>query len=246
MKIKAISCEALARELYLAAARSPHVVDIELLPFGLHNTPDELRNTIQSRIDSAQESGCDFIALGYGLCSRGTAEVSARSIPIVIIRMHDCITAFLGSRARYSEEFSANPGTYYYSPGWVERKEGDVDQGFIDIHAKHYAERYQDYVEKYGEDNAKYLIEQEQRWYDNYTRAAFIDTGIGPARQYRNFTQKLAADKGWEYAELPGNTNLIQRLLNGDWHSEDFLIVEPGHTIAESFDELIIKQNPNK
>ena len=242
MKIKLISCEALAREFYLAAANSPHVIDTELLPFGLHNTPDDLRTTIQSAIDAAEGKGYDCIILGYGLCSRGTADITARSIPVVITRMHDCITAFLGSRTRYSAEFSAHPGTYYYSGGWIERKEGDMEQGFIDIHAQHYAERYKEYVEKYGEDNAKFLLEQEQQWYTNYTRAAFIDMGIGAVDYYRRFTQDLAVDRGWEYMELEGDMSLIRRLMNGDWESEDFLVVKPGMAIAESFDELILKE----
>ena len=244
MKIKLISCEALAREFYLAAATSPHVIDFELLAFGLHNTPDELRATIQSAIDAAEGKGYDCIILGYGLCSRGTAEIAARSIPIVIGRMHDCITAFLGSRSRYDSEFAAHPGTYYYSPGWIERKEGDMEQGFIDIHAQHYAEHYKEYVEKYGEDNAKFLIEAEQQWYANYTRAAFIDMGIGAVDQYRRFTRDLAKDKGWEYVELQGDMSLIRRLMNGDWESEDFLVVKTGLAIAESFNELILKEGP--
>lgn len=244
MKIKVISCEALAREFYLAAANSPHVIDTELLAFGLHNTPDELRKTIQSKIDAAEGKGYDCIILGYGLCSRGTADITARSIPVVLTRMHDCITAFLGSRARYSTEFAAHPGTYYYSPGWIERKEGDMEQGFIDIHAQHNAEHYREYVEKYGEDNAKFLIEQEQQWYANYTRAAFIDMGIGDVEGYRRFTQDLATNRGWEYMELKGDMELIRRLTDGDWESDDFLVVQPGHRIAESFDELILKQCP--
>jgi hypothetical protein len=242
MKIKLISCEALAREFYLAAANSPHVIDTELLAFGLHNTPDELRTTIQSAIDAAEGKGYDCIVLGYGLCSRGTADITARSIPVVITRMHDCITAFLGSRARYSTEFSAHPGTYYYSPGWIERKEGDMEQGFIDIHAQHYAEHYKEYVTQYGEDNAKFLIEQEQQWYSNYTRAAFIDMGIGAVEDYRRFTQDLATNRGWEYMELEGDMTLIRRLMDGDWDSEDFLVLKPGHKIAESFNELILKE----
>ena len=52
MKIKLISCEALAREFYAAAASSPNVIDTELLAFGLHNIPDDLRAAIQSAIDS--------------------------------------------------------------------------------------------------------------------------------------------------------------------------------------------------
>ena len=243
MKIKIISCEALAREFYLAAASSPHVIDTELLAFGLHNTPDDLRAAIQAAIDLSEGKGYHAIILGYGLCSRGTAGIRARSIPIVIPRMHDCITAFLGSRARYSAEFAAQPGTYYYSPGWIERKEGDVDQGFIDIHEKMYSERYAEYVRKYGEDNAKFLIEQEQQWYANYTRAAFIDMGMGAVDQYRRFTSELARERGWEYVELCGNMSLVERLANGDWDSEDFLVIQPGHSIAESFDDLILKED---
>lgn len=242
MKIKLISCEALAREFYAAAATSPHVIDIQLLAFGLHNTPDDLRAAIQAAIDATD--GYDAIILGYGLCSRGTAGVCARSISVVIPRMHDCITAFLGSRSRYRAEFDAHPGTYYYSPGWIERKEGDVDQGFIDIHEQAYAERYAEYAAKYGEDNAKFLIDQERQWYANYTRAAFVDMGIGCVDEYRRFTQDLARDRCWEYAELAGDMSLIRRLAHGDWEGEDFLVVQPGHCIAESFDELVLKSEP--
>lgn len=244
MKIKLISCEALAREAYLSAAGSPHVIDTQLLPFGLHNTPDDLRATIQSAVDDAEGKGYEAIILGYGLCSRGTAEIQARSIPIAVIRMHDCITAFLGSRARYTSEFSTNPGTYYYSPGWIERKEADMEQGFVDIHAQHSAEHYKEYVEKYGEDNAKFLIEQEQQWFTNYTRAAFINMGFGAIESYRQFTQDLAKDRGWDYSEIEGDMSLIKRLLDGDWDSEDFLVAQPGERITESFDEKILKANP--
>jgi len=249
MKIKLISCEALAREFYAAAATSPHIIDIQLLAFGLHNTPDDLRAAIQAAIDAADPvlplsgGGYDAIILGYGLCSRGTAGIRARSIPIVLPRMHDCITAFLGSRQRYSTEFSAHPGTYYYSPGWIERKEGDVDQGFIDVHEKQSAERYAEYVEKYGEENAKFLLEQEQQWYAHYTRAAFIDMGVGDIAEYRRFTTELARDRGWEYAELAGDMSLIKRLADGDWEGDDLLVVQPGRCIIESFDELVLKSD---
>lgn len=241
MKIKLITCEALAREFYAAAASSPHILDVQLMAFGLHNTPDELRNAIQAAIDDCDGKDYDAIILGYGLCSRGSADVKARSIPIVIPRMHDCITAFLGSRARYNAEFGANPGTYYYSPGWIERKEGDMEQGFIDVHDQAYAEHYRDYVEKYGEDNAKFLIEQEKQWTVNYTRAAFIDMGIGDTERYRQFTQDLAREREWEYRELQGDLSFITRLAHGEWDTEDFLTVQPGQAIAESFDELILK-----
>ncbi len=242
MKIKLVTCEALIREFRMASALSPHVFDIEVLNFGLHNTPDTLRATIQDAIDSSQGQGYDYIILGYGLCSRGSAEITAGATPIVIPRMHDCITILLGSRARYNEEFSSNPGTYYYSPGWIERKEGDVRQGFIDdVQARNYEERFKEYSRKYGEDNARYLIDQEMQWYAHYTRAAFINMGIGAVESYRKFTQDIAADHGWQYAQIDGDMSMIRRLTDGDWDGDEFLVVQAGRTIRESFDELVLK-----
>jgi hypothetical protein len=241
MKIKLIACEVFTRELSVAAAQGKHIVDCVFLPFGLHSTPDELRTTVQSEIDRVEAGTYDYIVLGYGLCSRGTAELVARNVPIVLTRAHDCITLFLGSRTRYDTQFGDHPGTYYYSPGWIERSDGDVEQGYIgERKARQMEERYQEYVEKYGEDNAKFLIEQESQWLVNYTRAALIETGIGDIDSYREFTKRTAASHDWEYEEIPGDLSLIHRLMDGDWESDDFLIVKPGQQVAESFNEGIV------
>lgn len=242
MKIRLIACEVFFREFSAAAATSSHVFDIKFMPFGLHNTPQKLREAIQNEVDAAEGCGYDAIVLGYGLCSRGAAGVRAGSVPIIIPRMHDCISMLLGSRERYNAEFGECPGTYYYSPGWVERKDGEVSQGFVDeVDQQRIEERYADYVRKYGEDNARFLIEQESQWQANYTRAAFIDTGYGPTERYRRFTSQLARDRGWEYAEITGDPAMIQRMASGDWDDDTFLRVEPGQTIAESFDEKVLK-----
>ena len=250
MRIKLIACEVFARELMLAAATSPHVVELKLMPFGLHDIPENLRAAIQEEIDSTEDGSCDCIALGYGLCSRGTAGLRAGSIPLVVPRAHDCITLLLGSRSRYNEEFTEHPGTYYYSSGWIERKTGQVQQGFIDdAHdgpghdvPAHRGDRYQEYVEKYGEDNAKFLIEQESLWLANYTRAALIDMGLGDIESYRRFTRDIAAGHGWDYAEIEGDTSLLRRLASGEWDPADFLTVQPGRSVAESFDEGVLKE----
>ena len=242
MKIKLISCEALYREFCFVTAQSPHVFDVSFLSIGLHDTPAELRKTIQKEIDDSENKGYEYIVLGYGLCSRGTAELQARTIPIIIPRAHDCVTLFMGSREAYSREFSSHPGTYYYSPGWIERKEAEVQQGLIDEkHTQRLKERYDEYVEKYGEDNAQFLIEQETHWLDHYNRAVFIDMGLGDVQTYRKFVQQLACDHNWEYAEFPGDMSIIKRLAAADWNSIDFLRVEPGQKIADSYDEQIIR-----
>jgi len=55
----------------------------------------------------------DAIVLAHGLCGEATAGLRAGSIPLVVPRSHDCITIFLGSRDRYTTEFTGNPGTYW-------------------------------------------------------------------------------------------------------------------------------------
>ena len=103
MRLQFIVCKVLQREAYLCAARSANVVDVVLMPQGLHNEPDELRRRVQeelNRITDVQDRPYDASLLGYGLCSNGIVGIEAK-IPTVVPRGHDCITLLLGSKERY-------------------------------------------------------------------------------------------------------------------------------------------------
>jgi len=241
VKLKIIACDVLYREVCHAIAHSSHASDVTFVPFGLHDTPSVLRERLQEETDRAGEGDFDAVLLAYALCSRGTADLVARRIPLVLPRAHDCITLLLGSRARYSEEFGAHPGTYYYSAGWLEhRKDGEVRQGYIsETEESETDARFREYCEKYGEDNARYLMEQEAQWMAHYNRIAFIDIGLGDVESYRKTASGLAQDRGWQFAEIPGDRRLIDRLIAGDW-DDDFLVVQPGQRVVEAFDERIV------
>jgi len=239
MKYQVFSCEVLFRELCKVAADSPPILDLVFFPLGLHSTPEKLREELQAAID-AEDGKHDAVLLGYGLCSRGTAGLIARRVPIVIPRAHDCITLLLGSKERYAEEFSANPGTYYYSSGWVERSEGMVDQSTTWSKDVAREQRYAEYVEKFGEDNARYLIEVEAGWLQHYKRAAFIETGVGDSERYRSFTRSIAESHGWEYRELAGSLRLLEGLVSGNWDPAEFLVVPPGCMVTDTVDGRII------
>ncbi len=239
-KLVVLSCEVFQREFATLADRVPHDVQFGYQPFGLHDTPSKIAGTLQEQVDQIKDA--DAILIGYGLCSRGYVGLTARSIPLVAPRAHDCITVFLGSRDRYTEEFNANPGTYYYSPGWVDHhdaKRSSVDGDAPQAEAAK-ATKYAMYVEKYGEDNAKYLLEMEASWTADYKRLAFINTGVGDLPAYRAFVEELAGKNEWNYEELEGNTGLMFRFLNGEWN-DDFLIVPPGHSIQDTVDADIIR-----
>jgi hypothetical protein len=238
MRLKCIACEVLARPIYLCAAHSPHIVDVVLLKRGLHDNPVGLRARIQELIDDSLDY--DAIGLAYGLCGQGTAGLFARRIPLVIPRAHDCITLYLGSRQRYQEQFDGYPGTYWYTQDYVERSNGSAGSLALgsgtdtDLEAV-----YAEYVEKYGQDNADYLMEVMGAWQAHYRRAAFIDMGITGSASVELETRSTATRRGWAFERLSGDLVLIRRLLNGEWDS-DFLVLEPGGQVTMTYDHDII------
>ena len=241
MRIKCIACDVLARPVYLAAAYSPHTVDVILQRFGLHITPKKLRDVLQDQIDSADEAGVyDVVVLAYGLCGKATHGLRAGSIPLVIPRAHDCITLFLGGRARYEREFTECSGTYWYVQDFIAR--GDSEDVPLSIGAFTAADAdvlYAAYVEKYGEDNAAYLMEVMGAWQAHYERAAYVDMGLGNGEEALARARDDAQRRNWRFERLAGDMVLVRRLLAGDWEA-DFLVLQPGQVIEMSGDEGII------
>ncbi len=229
----------MAREVYLCAAQSPHTVNIELLRQGLHETPADLRIRLQSQINAAAGQEYDAVVLAYGLCGKSTEGLVARDVPMIIPRAHDCITLLLGSRKRYQQEFDKQPGTYWFANGYVERGKrvgSTLPMGAAGLDTR---EIYEQYVTKYGKDNADYLMEVMGAWSKYYTRAAFIDLGVGEEATAERVARENAQRRGWTFERITGDLVLIRRLLEGDW-GNDFLILKPGEQITASHDEQII------
>jgi hypothetical protein len=152
---------------------------------------------------------------------------------LVAIRGHDCITCLLGSKERYQDWFDAHPGTYWYSPGWIETGSQPGKE--------RYEQTYRSYVGRYGEDNAQYLMEMEQGWFRKYSNAAYTDLGLGNNEHYKAYTKECAEWLGWAYDELQGDPRLVKRFVEGEWNVGEFLIVEPGQKIVASHDGEIIR-----
>ncbi len=247
MRILCLGCEVLARPLYLAAATSPHIVDVTLLGIGLHDVPAGLRGTLQEAVDGADPSRYDAVVLGYALCGQATAGLRTGRVPLVVPRAHDCITLFLGDRARYMREFTDHPGTYWYSQDYIERGTGAEAEirglGVGSGTEEDVKATYALYVERYGRDNADYLMEALGAWREHYDRAAFIDLGVAAAADVEARAQGDAERRGWSYERVAGDVVLVRRLLAGDW-DDDFLVLAPGERVALTYDEEIIRAEP--
>jgi len=227
MRLQLIACKVMQKEAYYCAARSKNIIDIVFLPQGLHETPEKLRSWLQQALDNtvdSQDRPYDASLLGYGLCSNGITGLSAK-ITVVVPRGHDCITLLLGSKEKYRQYFDSHRGVYWYSSGWIEHGNPPGKE--------RYEQTLEEYTEKFGPDNAEYLMQTEQKWINEYRWATYIDWNLPNTEKYKRYTKKCAEYLNWKYDELKADPSLLQRLLDGHWHNGEFLVVKPGRKITE-------------
>ena len=232
-KYKMIACEAVKEELESLLSKCENSVDVTFVTFALHSTGNvNMCGELQALIDCIEPDMYDALLLGYGLCSNGICTLRA-PIPMVVPRAHDCITFFMGSRQRYRQYFDANPGTYFITAGTLESElhssvlEGGFDKEILRA----------EYIEKYGEEDADYLVDMLGDPLKQYRKLLLIDNGIGDIGRARTKAKAIAADHSWEYEEFPGSTDLLARLINGDWDAKDFLLIPSGGVITQAFSE---------
>jgi hypothetical protein len=236
-KIGIITCGVLEDEVRVLLETHPGVEGITVLEQGLHDQPMVLRQELQKAVDKMEaETEAEAIALVYGLCSRGTEEVSARRCRLVITRGHDCLTILLGSRKRYADYMKKNPGTYWYSPGWNKWRKAPGKDRFEKLRAE--------YVEKYGEEDADYLMEMEQEWMSAYNRATFVDLGMAVKPDDVEYTKDCADFLDWEFKHEKGDPSLLRDLLAGNWDDDRFLILQPGEALKGNAGETVIEATP--
>lgn len=198
--------------------------------YGLHRQPGRLTETLQEQIDRIEEPS--LVVLGYGLCGNGTDGIRAREHTLLIPRVDDCIALLLGSRRAYLREFRDEPATYYLSKGWLES-------------GSHPLSEYQEYSEKYGAEDAQWIMDEQ---YQNYRRVALV----APTREDLEACRPKAREvaeycRRWDmrYEEILGSDEYVRRLVEAisvlhrggaaaaDDIPRDFLVVTPGEEIRQ-------------
>jgi hypothetical protein len=192
----------------------PTDIPYEVLDFGLHLRPQELKRVLQDKINEASLTA-DVILLGYGLCSMAVVGLRATTATLVTSRSDDCIAIFLGSCDAYKQQSSKEPGTYYLTKGWIEVGDSPFDE-------------YEHLVEKYGEAKARRMLKLTLK---NYTRLAFINTGDYDLERYRDYARRNSEKFDLRYEEIDGSPALVKKMIYGPWDNE-FVVVPPGETIT--------------
>ena len=247
-----IGCHVLYREALYLAATSRNRVLVEFLEKGLHDLQTQaMVDHIQGVVDAASQDAYayDAILLGYARCNDGLVGVTARDVPLVIPKAHDCITLFFGSRGAYQTYFDEHPGTYYETSGWMEHADTQGEDGHYNSRPAYGQEgvmaslgltdSYEELVEKHGQENADYIIETLGGWEKAYSRLLYLTMGITDESACIAQGQQRCEQNHWQFEQREGSLTLLEKLFEGDW-DDDFVIVQPGQTIVARNNEEVL------
>ena len=212
-KTLVIACNIVKEELIHVQSNGASCVFLEQ---SLHRTPQKMKGAIQEEIEKAENWDGDQIVLAYGLCSNGILGVRANRHPILIPKVHDCITLFLGSNDRYMEEHHREPGTYYLTKGWIEEKKSPLGI-------------FEEYCQRYGKETAEWVIREELK---NYTRIALVESELGMGENHRRHAQENARFLNLKYEEIKGSLELFRKIIRGPW-DKDFVALKPGEEATQ-------------
>lgn len=211
MKQILIACAMLEDEINKIYEETGCEMPIVWVERGFHNTPEKLKEKLQSLIEEHQE--VDEILLSFGLCGNGTNGIVSPRTRLVLPKFDDCINMLLCRGKRLSRGLTKT-GKIYLTRGWTLDSESILEQ-------------YEKYVEEYGEESAEAILEM---MYEHYEKITLIDTkcyDMAPVLEY--------AEKAGQLLELTtetteGSVEILKQLLTGQWE-ENFIVLEPGRPV---------------
>ena len=229
LPITIISCQVLQD---LLPPLLPKVLadNITFMDYGLHRVPAKMTGELQEMLNRIEEP--NLVVLGYGLCGNGLKGLRAGVHTLLVPRVDDCIALLLGSYRAYIHEFQSVPGTYYLSKGWLES-------------GSHPLKEYNEYLPKYGEEQATWIMDQQ---YQHYQRLVMVAHNQDDLDAYREQAQEVAQFcERWDmrYEEILGSDRYVRQLAELlsnvlqqgaaalDGISRDFLVIPPGGEIRQ-------------
>jgi hypothetical protein len=221
LPVVVLSCQVL-QDMLTRLLPAGLATQVTYMDYGLHRVPGRMTPALQEVLDSIEEPS--LILLGYGLCGNGLKGLKAGKHTLLVPRVDDCIALLLGSRKRYICEFETVPGTYYLSKGWLES-------------GSHPLKEYEEYVPRYGEKEAMWIMDQQ---YQHYERLVLVAHSQADLDTYRPQAQKVARfceHWGMRYQEILGSDGYVRRLVDVaaklDRVNGDFLVIPPGGEINQ-------------
>ncbi|MFO1449815.1 MAG: DUF1638 domain-containing protein [Opitutaceae bacterium] len=218
-----VACDVFQAEFAALFAGSPMTPPprVAWLEMGLHDHPEKMKFAIQGAIDRMEaDPTVTSILLAYGLCGNGLIGIRSQRCRLVLPRAHDCISILFGDRPAYERYLAANPGVYFYSPGWIRGRRVPGPDREAKVRA-HYEERYPDDPEVVED-----MVAADRETYVHHGCAAYID--ITGDRAGEAYCRDCAKHLSWRFESIRGDDRWLRALLTGPWDSERFVVLAPG------------------
>lgn len=244
-----IACDVFKDAIEEIISKTSYQITPVYLKLEAHLDPQKLHQDLQNMIDQADKEPYHMILLAYGLCGNATNGITARSIPIVIPKAHDCCTLFLGSVDKFLEHFGENLSASWTSSSYLAKSYNGMYSGNIEHSLSYFglSEEFAELVKEYGEDNAQYLWDTLGSKEEHNKNIFYIATGAPDDQANIEKLKKEAQEKGQEFRLITGDLGLIKGLLAEKWNDE-YLLIRPGERISATNDlETVIKveKTPN-
>ena len=200
MRLKVVCCDVFEREVRLAIVQSRNDVDLELLPSASHQFTDgEMKRAVQSMVDQNNRGRYHALLLVAGSCKARFWGVEARSIPLVLPRAKDCISLVLDGRTPFGPTLLGHPRTF-------DQQRGDAP-------------------ESSGSDGPAaapsfWMVPVHEG------KAIRQNAGLYAGRQ-RSFNLRGRCPQRC-YAPVHASSTLLQRMVDGYWDYQQFLVAAPG------------------
>ena len=217
MKEVFICCLMMEKEARAALESTGSAAEPVWMEKALHVRPEVLRDELQKTLDRVERDFApDRVLLGYGFCGNALAGLHAGNYELVIPRIDDCITLFIGSRERKAE-LEGGVGTMFQTSDWTDTDESVLSQK-------------EHLYEDFDEDEAEELF---QMMFGHYHRIGVLDTHCYDLEPVVERSRAVAEALGFEHCVFDAsNQYLVDLLSGGPFDEKRFIVINPGEPIA--------------
>ena len=215
MKKLLIACLMMEAEVKNALEVTGSDAEVIWMEKGLHDRPEKLRAALQETMDKAEkELQPDAVLLAYGFCGNAMQGLKAGNYTLVLPRIDDCITLFIGSRER-KVQLEGGVGTMFQTYNWTDERTIQAEKERL--------------YEMYDEDEAEEIFEM---MFGHYGRIAVLDTHCYDLAPVVAEAQRSAELLGFQCCVYDASNAFLRELLSGPWPEERFIVKDPGEIIS--------------
>lgn len=212
-----IVCRAMEPEMRKALEETGTDPAVLWMESGLHDQPQKLTTALQEKLREAERDYApDRVLLGYGFCGNALRGVTAGEFTMILPRVDDCITLFIGSRER-KQQLEGGVGTFFMTEGWLNNDVSILKQR-------------EQLVADYGEEDGLDIFEM---MYGHYSRIGLLNCHCGGFEEICARSRALAEAIGFEHCVFDASIDYVKQLLTGPWPEDRFIVKAPHEEITD-------------